>query len=49
MPAIIDSPAQRAGPGGRWKRFAWFVLIYGLSLAAALVVAYGLKLLIPGV
>lgn len=42
-------PGTTDGPGGRWRRIAWFVLLYVAGLAVALVVAYGLKALIPGV
>lgn len=49
MPATTD-PARRAGGGSnRWQRLGWFVLLYAAGLAATLLVAYGLRTLIPGI
>lgn len=39
---IID-PAE---PGPRWKRLAWFVAIWAMSVAALGIVAYAIRLVI---
>ena len=49
MPATTDPPGHHAGPSRRWQRIGWFVLLYAAGLAVTLLVAYGLKALIPGV
>jgi hypothetical protein len=49
MRATTDPGNQRADRAGRWKRLAWFVLLYAAGLAVTLLVAYALKALIPGV
>ena len=49
MPGTTDPPRQGEPRPGRWHRLGWFVLLYAAGLAAALVIAYALKALIPGV
>lgn len=42
-------PGRAANPvSNRWQRLGWFVLLYAVGLAATLLVAAGLKALIPG-
>ncbi len=48
MPAITDRRPEAGPRVGRWRRLGWFVLFYLAGLAATLLVAYGLKALIPG-
>jgi hypothetical protein len=49
MPGTTDRTPDGASRPGRWQRLGWFVLLYAAGLAAALVIAYALKALIPGV
>lgn len=33
-------------PGPRWKRLAWFVAIWAMSVGALAIVAYGIRLMV---
>lgn len=48
MPGTTDGSSGNE-PGARWRRVAWFILLYAAGLAVTLVIAYGLKALVPGV
>lgn len=37
---------EPAGPGPHWKRLAWFVAIWAMSIGALGVVAYGIRLIL---
>ncbi|MBB6192762.1 hypothetical protein FHS51_003016 [Sphingobium wenxiniae] len=37
---------EPAGPGPRWKRLAWFVAIWAMSIGTLGVVAYGIRLIL---
>lgn len=48
MPATTERRATAPAGTSRWRRLGWFVLLYAAGLAATLLLAYGLRALIPG-
>ena len=48
MPGTTDRRREAGPQVRRWQRLGWFVLLYVSGLAATLLVAYGLRALIPG-
>lgn len=49
MPGTTEPGKRDEAPPGRWQRLGWFVLLYVAGLSAMLLLAYVVKLLVPGI
>ncbi|MEJ2516030.1 MAG: hypothetical protein P8080_09095 [Gammaproteobacteria bacterium] len=49
MPDTTDPEHRDAAPQSRWQRLGWFVLLYVAGLSAMLLLAYVVRLLVPGI